>query len=109
MSKENYNKKAYHNTNKYIEYDRPNEIQKYPHFRKYKKSGHPAMITGEHSFNEWNYKKVMHSDRDGRHLNDTIFPNPDPNDSKPMHITKRTRHDKKDNFSNWRYRWNIKQ
>lgn len=108
MSKKYYKKKDYQYLNNLIEYDRPNEIQKYPHFRKYKKSGHPAMITGEHSLDEWNYKKVMHSDRDGRHLNDTIFPNPNPLDSEPMHVTKRTRHDKKVNFSNWRYKWKIK-
>lgn len=105
MSKNKY----YQNSSKYIEFDKPNEIQIYPHFRKYKKSGHPAMITGEYSVSEWNYKKVMHSNKDGRHLNDTIVPNPNPLDPKPMHITKRTRHDKKEHFSNWRYKWKIRK
>lgn len=109
--KKNYkvkNRKQY-TQNKYIEYDKPNEKQTYPHFRKYKKSNHPAMITGEHSQKEWNYRKVMHHEKDGRHLNEMIYPNPNPFDSAPMYIAKRVRHDDKNNFSNWRYRWKIKK
>lgn len=109
MSKKNSNKKNYQNSNKFIEFDKPNEKQKFPHFRKYLKSNHPAMIIGEFSEKEWNYKKVMHGERDGRHLNDTIEPNPNPLDPEPMHVTRRVRHDKKVNFSNWRYKWKIRK
>ena len=103
------NKKTYYTQNKYIEYDKPNEIQIYPHFRKYKKSNHPAMITGEYSQNEWKYRKVMHNYKDGRHLNEMIYPNPNPLDPDPMYIAKRVRHDDKNNFSNWRYKWKIRK
>ena len=105
----NEKSKKVYTQNKYIEYDKPNEIQIYPHFRKYKKSQHPAMITSEYSQNEWNYKKVMHGIKDGKHLNEKIFPNPNPLDSNPMYVTKRIRHDNKNNFSNWRYKWKIKK
>ena len=79
--------------------------EEYPHFRHYRKSGHPALITGEHSNSEYKYRKVMHSEKDGRHFNETVRPNPNRNDSRPMYITKRVRHDKKKNFSNWKYPW----
>ena len=52
----------------------------YPHFRYYKKSGHPTLITAEYSEKEYKYRKVMHSEREGRHLNEKVFPNPNPND-----------------------------
>lgn len=81
---------------------------KYPHFRKYLKSGHPALITGEYSDIEYDYRKVTHSEREGRHLNEKVFPNPNLNDKEPMYITKRTRHDKKKNFSSWIYPWKYK-
>jgi hypothetical protein len=101
--------KRFNLTDKFIVYDKPNIKQSYPHFRKYKKSGHPAMITSEYSKNEWNYKKVMHGSHDGRHLNDTIDPNPNPLDKKPMNVAKRVRHDQKNNFSTWRYNWKIRK
>lgn len=91
----------------------------YPHFRYYKKSKHPALIVGEQigkktdkrgnerEIEEYRYRKVMHDERDGRHLNETVFPNPDPSDPEPMHIAKRVRHDKKKNFDPkplpWKY------
>ena len=77
----------------------------YPHFRYYTKSKHPALIMAERSKDEYNYRKVSHSERDGRHLNEKVYPNPDPNDPKPMYIGKRVRHDRKDNFSSWKYPW----
>lgn len=80
----------------------------FPHFRKYKKSNHPALITGEKTKTEYNYRKVMHSERDGRHLNEKVYPNPNPKDKKPMYIGKRVRHDKKENFSKWKYSWKYK-
>ncbi len=103
------NKKPYYTQNKYIEYDKPNENQVYPHFRRYKKSNHPAMITGEYSQKEWKYRKVMHDDKDGRHLNEMIYPNPNPLDPDPMYVAKRVRHDDKNNFSKWRYKWKIRK
>ena len=83
-----------------------NQKESYPHFRRYRKSGHPALIVDEYSDEEYKYRKVMHSDRDGRHLNEKVFPNPDPTDKKPMYIGKRMRHDQKKNFGNrlpWKY------
>lgn len=80
--------------------------EKFPHFRTYKKSRHPALITAEHSKLEYKYRKVMHSERDGRHLNEKVFPNPDPKDARPMYIGKRIRHDKKVHFDKklpWKY------
>ena len=70
----------------------------YPHFRKYIKSGHPALIVGEHLENEYQYRKVMHSDRDGRHLNEKVYPNPNKADKNSMYIAKRVRHDEKKYF-----------
>lgn len=85
--------------------------QNYPHFRKYKKSGHPALIVGEYLLNnkEYTYRKVSHSERDGRHLNEKVYPNPNPLDKKPMYIAKRQRHDLKSNFSTWQYPWKYKK
>lgn len=81
-------------------------IDDYPHFRKYKKSGHPALIVGEHSQEEYLYRKVMHNTHDGRHLNEEVNPNPDKSDPKPMYIAKKKRHDKKTLFGRrlpWKY------
>lgn len=78
----------------------------YPHFRRYRKSGHPTLIVDEHSDDEYKYRKVMHSERDGRHLNEKIEPNPNPTDPEPMYIAKRERHDKKKHFEKrlpWEY------
>ena len=81
--------------------------EKFPHFRYYKKSKHPALITSEHSYDEYNFRKVMHSERDGKRKNEMVFPNPNPLDKNPMYIGKRTRHDKKFNFESkilpWKY------
>lgn len=82
--------------------------ESYPHFRNYKKSGHPALIVSERSEEEYNYRKVTHSERDGRHLNEKVFPNPNPRDQKPMYIGKRTRHDKKIFFGK-RLPYNLKK
>lgn len=64
------------------------------------------MIVSEFSDDEYRYRKVMHSERDGRHLNEKVEPNPDPSDKKPMYIGKRVRHDKKVEFGSrlsWKY------
>ena len=84
----------------------------FPHFRLYKKSKHPALIVGEQSNNkveEWNYRKVTHSEKDGRHLNEKVYPNPNLSDNRPMYISKRVRHDIKKNFSSWKYPWKYKK
>lgn len=91
----------------------------YPHFRYYKKSKHPALILGEQKgkrkddegnereTDEYRYRKVMHGGKEGGRNNETIFPNPNPKDSKPMQIAKRVRHDEKENFEKtplpWKY------
>ena len=81
----------------------------YPHFRKYLKSGHPALIVGErlnaNSQEEYQYRKVMHGDKDGRHNNDPVIPNPKPGDTEPMYIAKRKRYDLKKFFSLKPYKW----
>ena len=75
---------------------------------------YPALIVGEQKgiknekeIEEYRYRKVMHDDRDGRHLNEKVDPNPDPNDPDPMYIGKRVRHDEKENFEPkplpWKY------
>ena len=81
--------------------------EQFPHFRYYKKSRHPALITAEHSKEEYKYRKVMHSERDGKRTNEKVYPNPDPRDKEPMYIGKRVRHDRKEHFEDhplpWRY------
>lgn len=90
----------------------------FPHFRYYRKSGHPALIVGEQKstkqteqgekqIDEYRYRKVMHGKKDGDRKNETVYPNPDPSDPEPMHIGKRVRHDEKINFDprplSWKY------
>ena len=77
----------------------------YPHFRYYRKSGHPALIVSEYSSDEYNYRKVMHSEKEGKRNNEKVFPNPDPFDDKPMYIARRVRHDKKKNFESFYLPW----
>ena len=79
--------------------------EKYPHFRYYRKSKHPALITGEYTYDEYNYRKVMHSEKDGKRTNEKVYPNPDPRDKEPMYIVKRIRHDKKNNFESKPLPW----
>ena len=71
---------------------------RFPHFRIYMKSGHPALIVGE-TEKEYLYRKVTSSPKDGRHLNDKIEPNPDKRRKTPMYIARRVRHDKKKYFA----------
>ena len=94
------------------------EKENFPHFRKYKKSNHPALIVGEqkgkktdnqgkeHETDEYKYRKVMHNEKDGNSPNEKVFPNPNPKDPRPMYIGKRVRHDEKKNFGEkypWKY------
>ena len=86
--------------------------KEFPHFRKYYKSGHPALIVGEEKGPKkemWKYRKVMHGEKDGRHLNESVSPNPNRKDPNPMHIAKRVRKDEKRNFSSWKYPWKYKK
>lgn len=76
-----------------------------PHFRWYRAGRHPALIVGEQPVEEYQFRKVMHGEKDGRHLNEKVYPNPNPVDKKPMYIGKRVRHDKKSKFSSWMYPW----
>lgn len=80
----------------------------YPHFRYYKPSKHPTLVVGEQNGSkgdEYRYRKVMHSERDGRHLNEKVYPNP--KDKEPMYIGKRVRHNAKTKFEKdplpWKY------
>ena len=79
----------------------------YPHFRYYRKAKHPALITSEYSSDEYKFRKVMHSEKDGKRTNERVYPNPDPKDKKAMYIGKRVRHDKKKYFEDkplpWKY------
>lgn len=85
----------------------------YPHFRHYKKSGHPALIVGEQKRegekDEYKFRKVMHSEKDGGRKNEKVYPNPDPQDKKPMWIGKRIRHDEKKYFSERPLPWKYKK
>ncbi len=83
----------------------------YPHFRYYKPSKHPALIVGEqvteNNVEEYRYRKVMHSEKDGERNNEKVYPNPNPSDPDPMYIGKRVRHDEKNKFEPrplpWKY------
>ncbi len=77
----------------------------YPHFRYYKPSKHPALIVNERSDEEFNYRKVMHNENDGKRKNEKVYPNPNPKDKKPMYIGKRVRHDKKNKFESFILPW----
>lgn len=104
--------KVYRGETKYIDRE-PKKQRNYvvvgesfPHFRKYKKANHPALIVGEIEPDEYKYRKVMHTERDGRHINEKVDPNPDPTDKRPMYIAHRIRHDKKKFFGKkypWKY------
>ena len=94
------------------------EKENFPHFRKYKKSNHPALIVGEQKgkktdnqgkereTDEYKYRKVMHNEKDGNSPNEKVEPNPNPKDPRSMYIGKRVRHDEKKNFGEkypWKY------
>jgi hypothetical protein len=80
--------------------------EKFPHFRLYKKSNHPALIIGERiPTDEYNYRKVTSAERDGKKLNEKVEPNPDKTKSTPMYIVKRIKHDAKKHFSSDIFPW----
>ncbi len=76
----------------------------YPHFRHYKKSGHPALILSEED-DQYNFRRVTSSEKSGHHKNEKIEPNPDKRRSTPMYIVKQRQKDKKKFFSKWKYSW----
>ena len=81
------------------------EKETFPHFRYYRKSKHPALIIGEQPVDEYKFRKVTHSEREGGRPNEKVYPNPNPKDSKPMYIGKRVRHDKKTQFESYKLPW----
>jgi hypothetical protein len=98
--------KAVRKTAKRPAANKPDKGEKFPHFRWYRKSAHPALVVGERIVtDEYDFKKVTSSEYEGRHLNDKIIPNPDKSKETPMYIVKRVRHDKKKNFSKDKLPW----
>lgn len=78
--------------------------EEFPHFRRYKKSGHPALITGEVEDN-YNFRRVTSSEFSGHHRNEKVFPNPDKRKTTAMYIVKQRQTDKKIFFSKKKYPW----
>ena len=78
---------------------------KYPHFRHYKKSGHPALILSEDTEEKYKFRRVTSSEFSGHHRNERIEPNPDKRRKTPMYIVKQRQTDYKKNFSTWKYSW----
>lgn len=79
--------------------------EKYPHFRLYLRSKHPALIVGEKDKDTYNYRKTSH-DKTGLHSSEKVFPNPNPADTKPMYIEYKIRSDSKRRFGKkfpWKY------
>ena len=78
--------------------------EKFPHFRRYKKSGHPALILDEEKDN-YLFRRVTSSEKSGHHKNEKVFPNPDKRRTTPMYIVKNRQIDKKKFFSKQKYPW----
>lgn len=76
----------------------------YPHFRRYNKSGHPALILDEEN-DDYLFRRVTSSEKSGHHKNEMVFPNPDKRRSTPMYIVKNRQKDKKKYFSKKKYPW----
>ena len=81
-----------------------NAKNKFPHFRKYFKSRHPALILNEQGQN-YRFRRVTSSKFSGHHLNEEVIPNPDKNRDEPMYIVKQIEEDNKKRFSLWTYPW----
>ncbi len=78
--------------------------EKFPHFRRYFKSKHPALIIGEDNDN-YHFRRVTSSEFSGHHRNEKVFPNPDKRKKTPMYIVKQHQKDKKIFFSKKKYPW----
>ena len=77
----------------------------YPHFRRYKKSGHPALILSEEK-QDYHFRRVTSSEYSGHHRNEKVYPNPDKRKTTPMYIVKQRQKDKKKFFGKkypWKY------
>ena len=81
--------------------------EKYPHFRHYKKSGHPALILSEDGDDKYKFRRVTSSEFSGHHRNQRISPNPDKRRGTPMYIVKQKQSDHKKHFSSWKYPWKM--
>ena len=81
--------------------------EKFPHFRHYKKSGHPALILSEDTEEKYKFRRVTSSEFSGHHRNERIEPNPDKRRKTPMYIVKQRQSDYKKNFSTWKYPWKF--
>ena len=79
----------------------------YPHFRHYKKSGHPALILSEDIEEKYKFRRVTSSEFSGHHRNERIEPNPDKRRKTPMYIVKQRQSDYKKNFSMWKDPWKF--
>lgn len=77
----------------------------YPHFRHYKKSGHPALILYPEGEEKYEFRRVTSSEFSGHHRNEKIEPNPDKRRITPMYIVKQHQTDLRKNFSSWKYPW----
>ena len=81
--------------------------EKYPHFRHYKKSGHPALILSEDGTDKYKFRRVTSSEFSGHHRNESVSPNPDKRRKTPMYIVKQRQSDHKKHFSTWKYPWKF--
>ena len=81
------------------------EYEEYPHFRHYKKSGHPALILSEDGLDKYKFRRVTSAEYSGHHKNECVYPNPDKRRKEPMYIVKQRQSDKKTKFSSWKYDW----
>ena len=81
--------------------------EKFPHFRHYNKSGHPALILSEDTEEKYKFRRVTSSEFSGHHRNERIEPNPDKRRKTPMYIVKQRQSDYKKNFSTWKYPWKF--
>ena len=80
----------------------------FPHFRKYFKSNHPALILKEEG-EDYHFRRVTSSEYSGHHKNEKVEPNPDKTRTTPMYIVKNKQKDKKKRFSPWKYPWKYKK
>lgn len=82
--------------------------KKYPHFRFYFVSQHPALIIDEEG-KQYIFRRVTSSEFSGHHKNEKVSPNPDKRRDTPMYIVKKHDKDDKGRFSKWKYSWEYKK
>lgn len=88
-------------------------MAKYPHFRRYKRSKHPALILSSAKKTTNNdsylYRKTSHSPKLTSRGYEKVYPNPNPKDPNPMYIENKKRVDYKNQFGpdlGWKYKKN---